>query len=220
MKLDEGEVLHLPPTPTMTDGTEHETTKLYPASASASASQPGSGANTPSKRRVPPPLPTRVARPTIDRNDSSASHYSDAVASHAPAPEAASVPGAGAVSADGPPGYDFTSASGPSTSTYPTEKQGESPDVPGYEHAGAPSDYPVEKAEAGVPSYDNTAAAPMDQGPVSPAATTMPEGMTEGERREWEEYYADQQLAQQANQMRIGEKTSAGTAEDKDESLR
>jgi hypothetical protein len=40
-----------------------------------------------------------------------------------------------------------------------------------------------------------------EHAPVQGSSAQEPEGMTEGERREWEQYHADQQLAQQANQL-------------------
>jgi hypothetical protein len=42
--------------------------------------------------------------------------------------------------------------------------------------------------------------------------------MTEGERLEWEQYYADQQLAAQANRLDLNQGSSG--AEAKNESLR
>lgn len=259
LDLDEGEILKLPPTPETTDGTEHlsdpETTKLR------TASRPGSGTSTPRRvPPVPPTLPPRSSvgagasasasaaaaagaglRPPLDRNDSSASHYSDAL------DQSAAVPlhsGGGAVPppADGPPGYEdpFAGGSGPSSgalaaSAYPAEKTGVgAADIPSYDHSSSPSGYPQEKgpsepnheqsaptsshpsekADAGsAPSYaDHPPSDPATSGAVD---TTQ---MTEGERREWEQYYADQELAQRAGQVDLNQGgAGSGTKADQQE---
>jgi hypothetical protein len=56
-----------------------------------------------------------------------------------------------------------------------------------------------------------------EHAPVQGSSAQEPEGMTEGERREWEQYHADQQLAQQANRLDLNH----GSATiNKEESLR
>jgi hypothetical protein len=220
----------------MTDGTEYqsdpETNKIhYP-------SRPGSGASTPNStlRRVPPAPPalpprssagvgatsalvagTSGLRPPLDRNDSSASHYSDAVdggkTSVGTGSDAAGVP------QDGPPGYG-DHAGGPTA--YPAEKTDSA--IPSYDHSTSTSSaYPVEKRtepEQAVPGYDYDHASAA---PTQPAYTDQPltgappalEEMDEGERREWEQFHADQELAQRAGGLDL----NAGQAT-KDESLR
>lgn len=177
LDLEQGEILKLPPTPDMTDGTE------YQSDPETHNVRPLSGSSTPTKRRVPPPLPARGLRPPIARNDSSASHYSDAQdggPQHATPPSTSIVPTIGTpsqVPVDGPPGYEVEQHQ----AAYPTEK-------------GAFTDEPKD--------IEHT-----------PQTATVPEGLTEGERLEWEQYYADQQLAEQANKLVLNHG-------DRDESLR
>jgi hypothetical protein len=181
LDLEQGEILKLPPTPDMTDGTE------YQSDPETHNVRPLSGSSTPTKRRVPPPLPARGLRPTIARNDSSASHYSDAQdggLEHATPPSSSMVPAAqvytgttSQVPSDGPPGYELEQHQ----AAYPTEK-------------GAFTDEPKDIEHA-------------------PQTAVAPEGLTEGERLEWEQHYADQQLAEQANKLVLNHG-------DKDESLR
>jgi hypothetical protein len=151
----------------MTDGTEYQS-------------------STPTKRRVPPPLPARGLRPTIARNDSSTSHYSDAQdggLEHATPPSSSIAPAqvytgtTSQVPVDGPPGYELEQHQ----AAYPTEKGAFTDEPRGIEHA--------------------------------PQTATVPEGLTEGERLEWEQHYADQQLAEQANKLVLNHG-------DKEESLR
>lgn len=95
--LQDGEVLHLPPTPDQTDGSEgHETEERRASYPTMS----GSNSGTASPRRLPPPIPARrppvaleqqdhdpasadaqqegaqVVRPSVRQNDSETSHYS------------------------------------------------------------------------------------------------------------------------------------------------
>lgn len=258
LDLDEGEILKLPPTPEMTDGTEYqsdpETNKVhYP-------SRPGSGASTPNStlRRVPPTLPPRSGtgasasasagagvgagvstglvagstgstglRPSLDRNDSSTSHYSDAVddekASGTSGLSSAGVP------TDGPPGYaDHAGA----PTSYPAEKTDSA--IPAYDHSSAPSTYPIEKgtSEPVVPGYDYDHATSPPAGVPTGAQSSIPgsyayadqppvgpppahDEMDEGERREWEQFHADQELAQRAGGIDLNADQVA-----KDESLR
>jgi hypothetical protein len=179
--LEQGEILKLPPTPDMTDGTE------YQSDPETHNVRPLSGSSTPTKRRVPPPLPARGLRPTITRNDSSTSHYSDAQdggLEHATPPSSSMVPAAqvysgttSQVPVDGPPGYELEQHQ----AAYPTEK-------------GAFTDEPKDMLHA-------------------PQTAVAPEGLTEGERLEWEQHYADQQLAEGANKLVLNHG-------DKEESLR
>jgi hypothetical protein len=183
--LEQGEILKLPPTPDMTDGTE------YQSDPETHNVRPLSGSSTPTKRRVPPPLPARGLRPTIARNDSSASHYSDAQegtgAGSATPPSSSTTPAqvytgtTSQVPVDGPPGYELEQHTGGTGAGYPTEK-------------GAFTDEPKDMQHA-------------------PQTAVAPEGLTEGERLEWEQHYADQQLAEQANKLVLNHG-------DKDESLR
>jgi len=184
LDLEQGEILKLPPTPDMTDGTE------YQSDPETHNVRPLSGSSTPTKRRVPPPLPARGLRPPIARNDSSASHYSDAqdggpqhvTPPSSIAPAAQVYTGSTSqVPVDGPPGYELEQHTGGTGAGYPTEK-------------GAFTDEPKD--------IEHT-----------PQTTTVPEGLTEGERLEWEQYYADQQLAEQANKLVLNHG-------DRDESLR
>lgn len=255
LDLDEGEILKLPPTPEMTDGTEYqsdpETNKVhYP-------SRPGSGASTPNStmRRVPPMLPPRSStgasagagaaagaglvagstslRPPLDRNDSSTSHYSDAVDNDKA--NGAGGLGSAGIPTDGPPGYSDHDGA---PTTYPAEKTDSA--IPAYDHSSAPSTYPTEKgtseiaAPAGtaVPGYDYdhatsppaaAAAAAQSSIPGSYAYADQPpvgappphDEMDEGERREWEQFHADQELAQRAGGIDLNANQVA-----KDESLR
>lgn len=238
LDLDEGEILKLPPTPEMTDGTEYqsdpETNKVH------SLSRPGSGTTTPNsatKRRVPPPppaLPPRSSagaaavvgstglRPPLDRNDSSASHYSDAIdgdraggASLPPTTQS----GTSGIPADGPPDYADHAGAGAGAGSvvpaaYPAEKTESA--IPAYDQSSAPSGYPAEKGASGQAEpapgydYDHASAAPMDP----PYAETGE--MDESERREWEQFHADQELAQRAGQLDLNQ----GQAGARDESLR
>jgi len=149
----------------MTDGTE------YQSDPETHNVRPLSGSSTPTKRRLPPPLPSRGLRPTIARNDSSASHYSDAQEGgpeHATQPSSSIMPATGTMSqvpVDGPPGYELEQHQ----AAYPTEK-------------GAFTDEPRDIEAA-------------------PPTATVPEGLTEGERLEWEQHYADQQLSEQTNKL-------------------
>lgn len=235
LDLDEGEILKLPPTPDMTDGTEHqsdpETNKLH------YSSRPSSGTTTPNsiKRRVPPAPPalpprssagtsaaigagagigavagTSGLRPPLDRNDSSASHYSDALdeARH----EGTAVNTSNGP-VDGPPGYgDY--AGGPSA--YPAEKTNQSA-VPAYDHtAPTSSSYPVEKsAEVPVPAYET--AVPVSESYASQPPAMHTGEMDESERREWEQFHADQELAQRAGGLDLNAAYQTGG---KDEPLR
>jgi hypothetical protein len=165
----------------MTDGTE------YQSDPETHNVRPLSGSSTPTKRRVPPPLPARGLRPTIARNDSSTSHYSDAQdggLERATSPSSSMVPAAqvytgttSQVPVDGPPGYELEQHQ----AAYPTEK-------------GAFTDEPKDIEHA-------------------PQTAVTPEGLTEGERLEWEQHYADQQLAEQTNKLVLNHG-------DKEESLR
>jgi hypothetical protein len=176
--LEQGEILKLPPTPDMTDGTE------YQSDPETHNVRPLSGSSTPTTRRVPPPLPARGLRPTIARNDSSTSHYSDAQE------------GSGAGSAT-PPSTSIPSAQIQTGTTSQVPVDG----PPGYELEQHQTAYPTEKG------------AFTDEPQVMQHAHTAPEGLTEGERLEWEQHYADQQLAEQANKLILDHG-------DKDESLR
>ncbi len=86
LDLEEGEVLKLPPTPDMTDGTEHqsdpETEQVHYHSRSVSQNSSTSDFKMlpPQRhnRNAPPPLPTRSRhRPVMVEHRSSTSHYSD-----------------------------------------------------------------------------------------------------------------------------------------------
>ena len=225
LDLDEGEILKLPPTPENTDGTEYqsdpETTKVH------LPSRPGSGASTPS-RRMPPSLPPRNSagvgagllagstglRPPLDRNDSSASHYSDALdGGDKVGPTGTSSNG---VPSDGPPGYGDDAGV---PTAYPAERS----TIPAYDHTSAPSVYPVEKRtepEPEVPGYDYDSAPSVPTQPAyaeqAPTGASATQDMDEGERREWEQFHADQELAQRAGQISIVE----GSDRPNEESLR
>jgi hypothetical protein len=180
----------------MTDGTE------YQSDPETQNVRPLSGTSTP-LRKLPPPLPARGLRPVIARNDSSTSHYSDAqdgpatgyatppLSSVAPAAAQAQTSSAskGQVPVDGPPGYELEQG-GSVAGGYPTEK-------------GAFTDEPA--------PYTEHAA----QG-TSPSIPLQQEAMTVGERLEWEQYHADQQLAEQANRLDLNH----GAAQHESESLR
>jgi hypothetical protein len=56
-----------------------------------------------------------------------------------------------------------------------------------------------------------------EHAPVQGSSAQEPEDMTEGERREWEQYHADQQLAQQANRLDLNHGSATFN---KEESLR
>jgi len=192
----------------MTDGTEYqsdpETSKVR------RESRPTSGASTPNRRRVPPPLPVRGGlRPPMDRNDSSTSHYSEEL--NRGQESANGQAGQGCV--DTPPPAIIAPAAQvytgiASTQGY-TTPTGQVPTdgPPGYEHHDTSSGYSVEKTglsdEEPAPYTEHPDAASSVQPPVAQAMTARTEGMTEGERLEWEQYYADQQLAQQANRLEL-----------------
>jgi hypothetical protein len=190
----------------MTDGTEYqsdpETSKVR------YESRPTSGASTPSRRRLPPPLPVRGGlRPPIDRNDSSTSHYSDELnrgqesaigqgqegQGYADVPPPAIAPAA-QVYTDIPSTQEYTSPIGQTPTDGP----------PGYEHHDSSGNYPAEKTghtNEPAPYTEHSIGASSTQSPVAQVSAAQTEGMTEGERLEWEQYYADQQLAQQANRL-------------------
>lgn len=218
LDLGEGEVLKLPPTPDMTDGTEHqsdiETTRLH---QSTHASNPTSGTSTPGGRRLPPPLPARSSgitsagaglRPPIDRNDSSTSNYSDqasktvpvAATGYADVPPPAIAPAAQVYADMVPPSHDISAG------------QQATDGPPGYDQHSAHSGYAVEKGRMTEEPVPYAQPAPVN------ASTAQPtEEMTEGERREWEQYHADQQLAQQTDRLDLNHGSSAA---DREESLR
>jgi hypothetical protein len=147
--------------------------------------RPLSGSSTPTTRRVPPPLPARGLRPPIVRNDSSASHYSD--------------------TQEGGPGHDTPSTSSIAPAQVHTATTSQFPvdGPPGYELEQHQAGYPTEKGAFADEPAPYTEHAPQ----------TAPEGLTEGERLEWEQHYADQRLADQANKLVLNHG-------DKDESLR
>jgi len=174
----------------MTDGTE------YQSDPETHNVRPLSGTSTPS-RRLPPPLPARGLRPPIPRNDSSTSHYSDAqddVRTGVATPPVSSVAPAAQVYTD-------------IAHTDVVHGQVPADGPPGYEaEHSTGAGYPTEKGaftEEPAPYTENAS-----------QTVQQPEGLTEGERLEWEQYYADQQLAAQANRLDLNH----GDA--KDESLR
>ena len=91
LDLEEGEVLKLPPTPEMTDGSEHqsdpETERVRPSSRPVSQTSFGSVKDFqkilppprhPRSAPMPPSIPTRSRhRPVIFEQSTSTSHYSD-----------------------------------------------------------------------------------------------------------------------------------------------
>lgn len=141
----------------------------------------------------------------MDRNDSSTSHYSEEL-NRGQEPASGQ---AGQGYADIPPPVvapaaqvytDIVSTQEHTTPTGQVPTDG----PPGYEHHDTSSGYPVEKtghSEEPAPYTEHPVAASSAQPPVAHAPTAQTEGMTEGERLEWEQYYADQQLAQQANRL-------------------
>lgn len=170
----------------MTDGTEYqsdpETSKIR------RESRPTSGASTPNRRRVPPPLPVRGGlRPPIDRNDSSTSHYSEEL-------DRSQEPATGQARdgyADTPPpaiapaAQVYTDIASTQEYTTPTG-QVPTDGPPGYEHHDTSSGYPVEKtghSDEPAPYTEHPVAASSAQPPVVQAPTAQTEGMTE--ERDW-----------------------------------
>lgn len=168
-QLQEGEVLKLPPTPDMTDGTEYqsdpETEKVRPLSQSGpgAAGQGGGSGFAPVGGLVAPKLP---ARPGMAKQYSSQSHYSDDQPEYAGTPHE-DLP---------PPGYDAP----PSTTTVPAPiSAGTNATVSVMDANGYPVD--VKKTPEQLEREQHLA------------------GLSEGERREWEEYYKDLDEQSQLN---------------------
>jgi hypothetical protein len=201
--LDEGEILKLPPRPDMTDGTEYDsdpdTHKVH------YQSQPGSGAHTPV--RVAPTLPPRTGlRPPIERHDSSTSHYSDALDASTPPVIAASQPvvasnfsnpASGQAHPQGVPEYATPSGPPPDFSDHASVTG-----PPGYsEHGGPGADFiPDQKHRIPDEHHPATATAPVAALGTSSASASAnthaqpQEEMSEAEKREWDEFYAQQSL--------------------------
>jgi len=91
-----------------------------------------------------------------------------------------------------PPNSSIATAEGYTGTTSQVPSDG----PPGYEleqHTGGTgAGYPTEKGAFTDEPKDMLHA---------PQTTVAPEGLTEGERLEWEQHYADQQLAEQANKL-------------------
>jgi hypothetical protein len=189
LHLGEGETLKLPPTPEMTDGTEHlsdpETEritrfasansakgKILPSTAPllppprrgtpktlAASTVVGDGEIGAGGRRLPPRPPSMPARPAMLERDSSTSNYS--------------------TNEEGlPPAY----GAGEKTQLERDLQQLDIKAAGGEDASG----YSTEPLQSQHPAS------------LDPSANThhQDDGLSEAERREWEQYYADQQAAQ------------------------
>jgi hypothetical protein len=143
----------------------------------------------------------------MDRNDSSTSHYSEELNRDQESAVRQGQEGQGYADipppAIAPAAQVYTNI--PSTQEY-ISPIGQTPTdgPPGYEHHESSSSYPVDKTghtDEPAPYTEHPIGTSSTQAPVSQASPAQTEGMTEGERLEWEQYYADQQLAQQANTL-------------------
>lgn len=195
--LEEGETLKLPPTPDMTDGSEHqsdpETEKVHyssrPVSQSSSSTDlkmlpPPRHPRSDSSSMIPParhsgsvqapPLPTRSRqRPVLVEHSSSTSHYSDALDVDAR--------GSAATPSTSPQPHTATSHDDELAPTIPPPSYAQEHEVP----------------LAPLPSQKQTHALAENEGE---------DPMSESERREWEQFLAEQK----EDEARRGVQVSSG----------